>query len=101
MAPLASCNAQQGSPAQTPAGEVEKKESQIDRKTKVEEATKANFNSLLQRQLHPYGIYQVQEKGTKELRGKKKKKKLANQDNPGNEEIEVFNCPGRVIRAYL
>lgn len=36
-----------------------------------------------------------------ELREKKKNKKLANQDNPGNEEIEVFNCPGRVIRAYL
>ena len=31
----------------------------------------------------------------------REKKKLANQDNPGNEEIEVFNCPGRVSRAYL
>lgn len=39
LAPLASCDAQQGLPAQTTAGEVEKKESQIDRKTKVEEAT--------------------------------------------------------------
>lgn len=98
MALLISCYAQQGLPAQTTAQEVEKKECQIDRRSialKVEEAANPDFNSLLQRQLYHYGIYQVQEKGMKELRGKKK---LA---NPDNEETNVFNCPGRVSRAYL
>ena len=99
MALLTSCYAQQGLPAQTTAQEVEKKECQTDRKSialNVEGATNPDFNSLPQRQLYPYGIYQVQEKGMKELRGGKKK--LA---NPDNEEINVFKCPGRVSRAYL